>query len=166
MLNRILSLSFVAVVALACADDSSASLVSPAPLVPTSGTVAYVMVDNPSATAGSQVTVTAVARQAAGLANIGAFSASLSYDVAGLVYVGESALPGVRAINPKAGEVLAAAASNDGFAEGKLFAVTFKVVDPAALASLKLTFKELAGTDFGNRLSKLDLRGQLYSEAR
>ena len=168
MRNRILPLCLLAILATgsACTDDSPASLAAPAPVAPTSGTIAYLTIDNSAPAVGSLVTVTAVARQATGLANVGAFSATLGYDVAGLEYVRESALPGVRAINPKNGEILAAAASNDGFADGKLFAVTFRVVDPHALASLELRFAELAGTDFGNRLSKLDLRRQVYSATR
>lgn len=161
-MRRLLSLVLV-VGAVACDDSRDAgSLV--APPVPTTGTVAYLTVSDPNAVAGSTVTVTATAQQAAGLSQVGAFSASLAYDAAGLTFVSEQALTGgMRAVNARGGKIFAAGASSEGFAQGQLFAVTFTVVNPAALASLALTVSELNGTDFGNRLQALDVRTQLYS---
>lgn len=164
---RLLPLIALIAGASACDDNRSASLTGPLPPTPSSGTVAYLSVSNPAATAGSLVTVTATAQQAANLARVGAFSARLRYDAAGLTFVSESALPsGMRAVNPKSGEIFAAGASSDGFGEGHLFAVTFRVGDPAALASLALAITELNGTDFGNHLAALDIRTQLYSNRR
>lgn len=161
-MRRLLSLVLVAG-AVACDDSRDAGSLT-APPIPTSGTVAYLTVSDPNAVAGSTVTVTATARQAAGLAEVGAFSASLAYDASGLTFVSERALTGgMRAVNARDGRVFAAGASSEGFAQGQLFAVTFKVVNPAALASLALTVSELNGTDFGNRLQTLDVRSQLYS---
>ena len=161
-MRRLFSLVLVAG-AVACDDSRDAgSLV--APPTPKTGTVAYLTVSNPSAAAGSTVTVTATAQQAAGLSRVGAFSASLAYDASGLTFVSEQALgSGMRAVNARDGRIFAAGASSEGFAEGQLFAVTFRVVNPAALASLTLSVTELNGTDFGNRLSALDVRSQLYS---
>lgn len=162
-MRRLFSLVLVAG-AVACDDSRDAGSLT-APPAPISGTVAYLTVSDPSAVAGSTVTVTATARQAAGLAEVGAFSASLAYDASGLTFVNEHALTGggMRAVNARGGKVFAAGASSEGFAQGQLFAVTFKVVNPAALASLALTVSELNGTDFGNRLQTLDVRSQLYS---
>ena len=162
-------LPLVAVIALATSacNDTPRSITAPAaPAAPSSGTVAFLTVSNPNAAAGSTVTVTATARQAMSLARVGAFSARLKYDASGLTYAGEQALPGMRAINPRAGDIAAAGASPDGFTDGQLFAVTFTVVNPAALASLRLEIAELNGTDFGNHLKSLDLRTQLYTSRR
>ena len=161
-MRRLLSLVLVAG-AVACDDSRDAGSLT-APPVPKTGTVAFLTVSDPNAAAGSTVTVTATAQQAAGLAQVGAFSASLAYDASGLTFLTEQALAGgMRAVNARDGRVFAAGASSDGFAQGQLFAVTFKVVNPAALASLSLTVSELNGTDFGNRLQALDVRSQLYS---
>lgn len=161
-MRRLLSLVLVAG-AVACDDSRDAGSLT-APPIPTSGTVAYLTVSDPNAVVGSTVTVTATAHQAAGLSQVGAFSAALAYDASGLTFVGEQALPGgMRAVNARDGRVFAAGASSEGFAQGQLFAVTFTVVNPAALASLALTVSELNGTDFGNRLQALDIRTQLYS---
>lgn len=161
-----LVLSLVVLVATAACDDNRDRPSITAPMAPTSGTVAFLDVSNPNAPAGALVTVTATARQAQSLAKVGAFAARLSFDAAGLTYVGESVLPGMRAVNPKGGEIIAAGASSEGFADGRLFAVTFRVVNPAALTSLTLAITELNGTDFGNHLTALDVRSQLYSSRR
>ena len=164
-MRRLLSLVLVAG-AVACDDSRDAGSLT-APPVPKAGTVAYLTVSDPNAAAGSTVTVTATAQQAAGLAQVGAFNASITYDAAGLTFVSEQALgAGMRAVNARGGKVFAAGASSEGFAQGQLFAVTFKVVNPAALASLALTVSELNGTDFGNRLQTLDVRSQLYSSRK
>ncbi len=71
----------------------------------------------------------------------------------GLALVAESSLPsGMRALNPQPGHIRVAGAAVEGFADGRLFAVTFRVTDPRALASMELTLDEMSGTDFGNRL--------------
>lgn len=164
-MRRFLTLIMVAG-AVACDDSRDAGSLT-APSMPKSGTVAYLTVSDPNAAAGSLVTVTATAQQAAGLAQIGAFSAALAYDVSGLTFVSEQALGGgMRAVNAREGRVFAAGASSEGFAQGRLFAVTFRVVNPAALASLTLSVTELNGTDFGSRLPALDVRSQLYSSRR
>ena len=164
-MRRFLSLVMVAG-AVACDDSRDAGSLT-APSMPKSGTVAYLTVSDPNAAAGSLVTVTATAQQAAGLAQVGAFNAALAYDAAGLTFVSEQALgSGMRAVNARGARIIVAGASSQGFAQGQLFAVTFKVVNPAALASLALTVTELNGTDFGNRLAALDVRTQLYSSRR
>ena len=164
-MRRLLSLVLVAG-AVACDDSRDAGSLT-APPAPTTGTVAYLTVSDPNAVAGSTVTVVATAREAAGLSKVGAFSASLAYDASGLTFLSEHALTGgMRAVNARGGKVFAAGASSEGFTGGELFAVSFKVVNPAALASLSLSLTELNGTDFGNRLQTLDVRSQLYSSRR
>jgi hypothetical protein len=59
----------------------------------------------------------------------------------------------MRALNPQPGHIRVAGAAAEGFQDGRLFAVTFKVKDPRGLATIELALDELNGTDFGNRLS-------------
>jgi len=58
----------------------------------------------------------------------------------------------MRAFNPQPGHIRVAGATAEGFRDGRLFAVTFKVKDARALATLELALDELNGTDFANRL--------------
>ena len=67
--------------------------------------------------------------------------------------MGESELPtGLRVFNPRPGHIQIAGAAADGFRDGRLFAVTIKVNEPRALATLELALDELNDTDFSNRL--------------
>ena len=102
---------------------------------------------------GGAITVTARAAPAPSAKAVGSFAGHLRYDAAGLTFLGESQLStGMRAFNPQPGHIRVAGAAAEGFRDGRLFAVTFKVKDPRALAMLELALDELNGTDFGNRL--------------
>jgi hypothetical protein len=159
---RKFALSVFAVLALGCTDDAAAPLTSPAQ--PTEGSVAFVQLSDVNPAAGSTVVVTVHVRGAAGVTNVGAFSARLQFDAAALEYAGESELSGgMRMLKPKSGEVLAAGASPDGFTDGTLFAVAFKVRDPAALRSLHLEVSELTGVDFGAQVSRLAIDRRLFA---
>ncbi len=137
-------------------------------LAPPTGTAAYVTISNARPAVGSRVTVTTVARQAAVLVpEVGAFTAALDYDRAGLHYEGEAPLnAGFRALSEKDGTVRAAGARSEGFERGVLFAVTFRVIDPAALASLRLHVTELRATDFADRLPALRVSRELHQAQR
>ena len=103
--------------------------------------------------AGSTITVTAMVAPRAGLTAVGSFKAVLTYDSTGLTFLHESKLPtGMRALNPRPGHIIAAGAVAEGFQDRRLFAVTFGVQRPAALASIELSVEELNGTDFANQL--------------
>ncbi len=142
----------VALWALACRDDPRRSFTD-LPPPPETGSVVYLTMSSEDPRPGSVVTVTAHAAAVSGVKAIGSFAAHLRYDPAGLVFVAESKLPtGLRALNPQPGYVRAAGAAVEGFRDGRLFAVTFKVNDPSALASMELTLTEMNGTDFANRL--------------
>jgi len=101
-----------------------------------------------------EATITVTARAApAPRKAVGSFAGHLRYDAGGLTFVGESQLPtGMRAFNPQPGHIRVAGAAAEGFRDGRLFAVTFKVNDPRALATIELALDELNGTDFANRL--------------
>ena len=152
-------LPLVAVFAAACTDDASLS----APPQPAEGSVAFVQLSDTRPAAGATITVTAHVRGAADVTNVGAFTAKLNFDAAGLQFVEQTELPGgMRMLKPGTSEILAAGASADGFADGRLFAVTFKVIDPAAIQSLSLDISELTGVDFGVQLSKLAVDRRVF----
>lgn len=149
----------LAVFAAACTDDARLM----APPQPAEGSVAYVQLSEARPAVGSIVTVTAYVRGAASVTNVGSFTAKLKFDAAGLEFVSQSELPGgMRMLKANAADIIAAGASAEGFTDGRLFAVTFKVVDPAALQSLSLDVSELTGVDFGVQLSKLAVDRRVF----
>jgi hypothetical protein len=158
---RKLALSFLAVVAVGCSDHQ-APLTSPAQ--PAEGSVAFVQLSDARPVAGATVVVTVHVRGATGVANVGAFTAKLHFDPAGLEYSGERPLAGgMRMLKPTSGEIRAAGASADGFTDGALFAVAFKVNDPAALQTLGLEVSELTGVDFGAQAPRLSIDRRLFA---
>ena len=162
MRYRTISVLTLLAVVTACNTDAATTAMQP-PRAPENGSVAFVTVSDAKAAVGSAVTVTAVVHNDAPVSSVGAFTARLTFDAAGLTYVGEQALPsGMRAINAQGSEILAAGASARGFDDGKLFALTFKVVNPVALESIKLEITELNGTDFSNHVPKLSLQRGVF----
>jgi hypothetical protein len=137
------------VLSAACQDEPRS------PTTPRPGTTAafFLTVSNGLPVRGSTITVTANAAALPGGNTVGSFTAQLNYDSAGLRFVAESRLPhGMRAVNAQPGQIRVAGASSDGLGDGHLFAVTFTVLDPKALASLELVIDELNGSDFSNQL--------------
>ena len=138
-------------IALGCRDDPRRVLTETA--APQAGSVLYLTTSDQAPPPGSTVTVTANVAPTPDIKAIGSFAAHLRYDTAGLTFIAESRLPsGMRVLNPQPGHIRAAGAAVEGFADGRLFAVTFRVTDPGALTSMELTLDEMTGTDFGNRL--------------
>ena len=149
---RALSRVGLVIIALGCRDDPRRVLTE-TPAAPEAGSVLYLTTSDQAPPPGSTVTVTANVAPTPDIKAIGSFAAHLRYDTAGLTFIAESRLPsGMRVLNPQPGHIRAAGAAVEGFADGRLFAVTFRVTDPGALASLELTLDEMTGTDFGNRL--------------
>lgn len=158
---RKILLPLLAVLAAACSDESATMV---APPQPTEGSVAFMQFSNVHPTAGSTVIVTARVSGAMGVSTVGSFSARLQFDTTALEYAGENAVEGgMRMLSAKSGEVRAAGASQAGFTDGTLFAVTFKVRDPAALQSLHLDVTELTGVDFGAQLSRLAVDRRVFA---
>ena len=138
-------------IALGCRDDPRRVFTETA--APQAGSVLYLTTSDQAPPPGSTITVTANVASIPDLKAIGSFVAHLRYDTAGITFIAESRLPsGMRVLNPQPGYIRAAGAAAEGFADGRLFAVTFRVTDPGALASMELTLDEMTGTDFGNRL--------------
>ena len=77
--------------------------------------------------------------------SIGSYTGRIAYDAAGLAYVGEADLGGgaLRAVNALPGLLRTAGASPAGFSAGRLAGYRFRVVDPHAVQSLRLTIDEL-----------------------
>jgi hypothetical protein len=148
----ILGAVLVAVLAVGCQDERRRPVTAP-PAAQLKDTVFYVTVSDANPTVGATVTVTANVAQRPGVQPVGSFKAQLRYDATGLTFVRESKLPnGVRAFNPQHGDLIAAGAAAGGFQDGRLFAATFTIQNPAALTSLALEVEELNGTDFASQL--------------
>ena len=148
---RTLSRLGLAVIALGCRDDPRRVFTETA--APEAGSVLFLTTSDQAPPPGSTITVTANVAPIPEIKAIGSFAAHLRYDTAGLTFIAESRLPsGRRVLNPQPGHIRAAGAAVEGFADGRLFAVTFRVSDPRALTSMELTLDEMTGTDFGNRL--------------
>ena len=145
----------VAALTLACQDERRRPVTAPA-TAQRSDTVFFVTVSDSQPAAGATVTVTAHVAQRSGFKPVASFKAHLTYDATGLTFLRESKLPnGMRALNPQRGDIIAAGAAAEGFQDGRLFAATFSIQNPAALASLALEVEELNGTDFANQLPAL-----------
>ena len=142
----------LAILAVGCRDDTRRPF-QETPAGPEAGSVLYLTTSDQAPLPGSTITVTANVAAVPGIKAIGSFAAHLRYDTAGMSFVAESKLPtGMRALNPQPGHIRAAGVAVEGFADGRLFTVTFRVNDPSALHSMELTLDEMTGTDFVNRL--------------
>jgi len=145
----------VAALTLACQDERRRPVTAPA-TAQRGDTVFFVTLSDPRPTAGATVTVTAHVAQRSGFKPVASFKAHLRYDATGLTFLHESRLPnGMRALNPQRGDVIVAGAAAEGFPDGRLFAATFSIQNPAALSSLALEVEELNGTDFASQLPAL-----------
>jgi len=139
-------------VGIACQDEPR-SLVTAPPQTGGANPVLSLTASDQATRVDATITVTARAAPAPSAKAVGSFAGHLRYDAAGLTFLGESQLStGMRAFNPQPGHIRVAGAAAEGFRDGRLFAVTFKVKDPRALAMLELALDELNGTDVGNRL--------------
>lgn len=149
---RTLSRTGLVIIALGCRDDPRRVLTE-APATPEAGSVLYLTTSDQAPPPGSTITVTANVAPTPDSKAIGSFAAHLRYDTAGITFIAESRLPsGMRVLNPQPGHIRVAGAAVEGFADGRLFAVTFRIRNPGALSSMELTLDEMTGTDFGNRL--------------
>jgi hypothetical protein len=76
---------------------------------------------------------------------VGSFTSRVAYDATGLEYLGDTTLTAgaTRVTNPTPGLVRSAGFDVNGFADGTLAAYRFRVVKPAAVATLRLTMDEL-----------------------
>ena len=158
-LARVLPLVALTVLSTACRDDRKETPVGPVDPKPETsvGTVAYLTISDSAPAAGSTVTVTAFANGTN--VSFGSFAAHLTFDAEGLAYLSESSSgAGMRAVNPQLGDVAVAGVNLEGFAEGELFAVQLKVVNPKAVASLALSMSELTTVSYRNEKATLSVQ--------
>lgn len=154
-----LAIAAVTLLLSACDDDPKRTVTAPVEVetpAPAVGSIAYLTISDEAPKAGSTVTVTA---HATGTDRVfGSFAAHLTH-APGLTYVGEAAsASGMRAVNAKAGDIAVAGVNLEGFADGALFSVELRVVDPAALATLALSVSELTGVDYRNERASLSVQ--------
>ena len=158
---RLLPVALLALTVTACKDDPKRSITEPVKTEkpePVLGTIAYLTISDSSPAKGSTLTVTARATSS-DVAAFGSFAGHLTFDSLGLAYVADvSKAAGMRAVNPKAGDLAIAGVHLTGFEEGELFAVTLKVLDPKAVGTLALSMSELTGTNYVNQRAKLSVQ--------
>jgi hypothetical protein len=144
---------------------------SVAPVAPATGPapmqrVAYLSVSDLAPEVGSTIIVAANVGVGDSLA-IASFKVRLAYDAKALYYLGDVELPGMmRVVNPQASEIIVAGASGSGSADGRLFAMKFRVDDATGLKSLALSVDELNDTNFNNRLPSLKQDSRLQLERK
>lgn len=123
--------------------------------------IAYISVSDLRPTAGDVVVVAGTLGVGETI-SLGSFRVRLSYDTTRLTYVGEVALPGMlRVVNPRRGDVIVAGASSGSSSDGRLFALRFRVDDPAGLESLLLRIDELNDGHFANQMQTVTRSSRL-----
>ena len=159
-LVRLLGISALGVAVSACDERPKRSITEPVPTeapAPAAGTVAWLAVSDSTPARGQTITVTA-RFASTDIATFGSFAGHVTYDSLGLEYVADAtAASGMRAVNPKRGDLAIAAVNLTGFENGELFSVTLKVLKPAAVRSLSLSMSELTGTDYVNQRAHLSV---------
>lgn len=94
--------------------------------------------------------------------SLGSYRVRLAYDTTRLTYAGEVTLPGMfRVVNPTSGEIIVVGASSGSSSDGKLFALRFRVDDPAGLESLLLRIDELNDGQFSNQMQTVTRSSRL-----
>lgn len=165
---RIHLTALVLTIALAGCEDQESTV---APTVPptapaTLQRVAYLSVSDLAPAVGSTIVVAGNAGTGDSVA-IASFKVRLAYNAKALHYLGDIELSGMmRVVNPQAAEIIVAGASGSGLADGRLFAMRFRVDDEAGLGSLALAVDELNDTNFNNRLPSLKHDPNLKLERR
>ena len=163
-LVRILAASTALVAVTACDEHPKRSITEPAPTeapAPVAGTVAWLTVSDSTPARGQTITVTAHV-SSTHVEAFGSFAGHVTYDSLGLEYVADaSTSAGMRAVNPKPGDLAIAAVNLTGFDNGELFSVTLRVLKPAAIRSLSLSMSELTGTNYVNQRAHLSIERSL-----
>ena len=153
----------------ACDGDTTTVQLPTAPMnVPMNGVSAYLAVSNANPGVGSSVTVWVKARRGSAVKPIGSYTIRLSYDSTRLHFVeaAQSAHGMVMANPAKAGVVLAAGASAEGFADDQLLAATFSVLGANALTSLALSVTELNSVSFQDQRANTSVARGLYRASK
>jgi hypothetical protein len=158
-------LSFVAILAAtaACSDRRDAVPTMPLEISP-DGLSAYVVVSNPNAPVGTEVTVTVRSLRGRNVGPIGSYTVRLGYDSLGLAFgkAANSSEGMVMANASQRGMVVAAGASADGFKSDELLSATFIVSKSGGLKSLALTVTELNSLKFEDQRANLNVMRGIF----
>jgi hypothetical protein len=149
-----LRLALLIVVAAACdrrdrlaAPDTSGIPTSP---VAPDGS-AYLTVSDLTPPVGASIVVAGTLRVGDSL-SLGSYRVRLGFDSTRLHFLEDVTNPDMlRVVNPRADEVVIVGASTKASADGRLFALRFRVDDPAGVNSLVLRIDELNDGEFRNR---------------
>lgn len=133
-------------------------LVDAHPIAPEPPLLAQLELSDSLPQAGSELMVLVRLRGAKSAA-IASFTERVSYDSAGLAYLGEVALTdsATRVSNPQPGLIRSAGIKTQGFGSGPLVGYRFRVVTPSAVASLHLTVDEMHEATHANAGSYLQV---------
>lgn len=160
-LSRLSVLALLA--ATACDDRRDAVPTVPLEISP-DGLSAYIVVSNPDAGVGSEVTVTVRSLRGRNVGPIGSYTVRVAYDSLGLAFgkAAPSSEGMVMANAAQRGLVVAAGASADGFKSDDLLSATFTVTKSGGLKSLALTVTELNSLKFEDQRANLQIMRGIY----
>jgi hypothetical protein len=156
-------LSLLILAATAACDDRRDAPTMPVEIGP-DALSAYVVVSNPNAPVGTEVTVSVRSLRGRNVAPIGSFTIRLAYDSSGLTF-GQAAANAqgmVLANAAQRGLVVAAGASAEGFTNDELLTATFRVTAAGGLRSLVLTVNELNSLKFEDQRANLQVMKGVY----
>ena len=125
---------------------------------------AYLVASNSNPGVGSTVTVWVRARRGSAIAPIGSFTLRVSYDSTRLRFkdASRSTQGMVMANGAKAGVLVVAGASADGFKNDELLAASFTVKGAGALTGLALNVSELNSVAFADQKSAMRIERKVY----
>jgi hypothetical protein len=134
--------------------------VAPVDTVASESSVATIELRDSLVATTQTIVVIATFAPSVSVAQIGAFTARISYDTTRLTFLPQSSTvaggaPTNAAINAADGVVTAAAVSLTGFASTQILRAAFQTVEAGPsphTGTVRLTVAEMIGTDFSNRL--------------
>jgi hypothetical protein len=99
--------------------------------------------------------------------SLASYKVRLAYDQRALYLIGAIDVPGMmRVVNAHGSEITVAGASGSGSTDGRLFAMEFRVDDPAGLESLALYVDELNDVNFNSGLATVKRESRLRLERK
>ncbi len=161
-------LSLLAAFAATTACDDRRDAIPTVPLeISPDGFSAYIVVSNPNAPVGTEVTVTVRSLRGRNVGPIGSYTVRVGYDSLGLAFgkAAPSSEGMVMANATQRGTVVAAGASADGFKSDDLLSTTFTVTKSGGLKSLALTVNELNSLKFEDQRANLNVMRGIYRAA-
>ena len=150
------SRSHIAVLAMLVAAGCTEPRPAEQPVAPAPPYEARLDLSDVAPRAGAEIVVS-VRLRGTSAAQAASFTERVTYDSAGLRYLGDVALSdgAARVTNAAPGLIRSAGVRAEGFVDGTLIAYRFSVVDPGAVARIRLTVDELHSTARGDATSLL-----------